>query len=132
MSNRDELANMKEEGLEVNSMEAKTMKDMQKEVDAYIGQFKEGYFSPLAMMARLTEEMGELAREVNHYYGEKPKKTTEKERSIEEELGDVLFVMICMANSLNINLETAHNIVMNKFNTRDKDRWTRIDEGEKE
>ena len=122
---------MKEEGLEVNSMEAKTMKDMQKEVDAYIGQFKEGYFSPLAMMARLTEEMGELAREVNHYYGEKPKKTTEKERSIEEELGDVLFVMICMANSLNIDLETAHNIVMNKFNTRDKDRWTRIDEGEK-
>lgn len=123
---------MKEEGLEVNSMEAKTMKDMQKEVDAYIGQFKEGYFSPLAMMARLTEEMGELAREINHYYGEKPKKTTEKERSIEEELGDVLFVMICMANSLNIDLETAHNIVMNKFNTRDKDRWTRIDEGEKE
>ena len=128
MSNRDELANMKEEGLEVNSMEAKTMKDMQKEVDAYIGQFKEGYFSPLAMMARLTEEMGELAREVNHYYGEKPKKTTEKERSIEEELGDVLFVMICMANSLNIDLETAHNIVMNKFNTRDKDRWTRKDQ----
>lgn len=123
---------MKEEGLEVISMEAKTMKDMQKEVDAYIGQFKEGYFSPLAMMARLTEEMGELAREVNHYYGEKPKKTTEKERNIEEELGDVLFVMICMANSLNIDLETAHNIVMEKFNTRDKDRWTRIDEGEKE
>ncbi len=132
MSNRYELANMKEEGLEVNSMKAKTMKDMQKEVDAYIGQFKEGYFSPLAMVARLTEEMGELAREVNHYYGEKPKKTTEKERSIEEELGDVLFVMICMANSLNIDLETAHNIVMDKFNTRDKDRWTRIDEGEKE
>lgn len=51
---------MKEEGLEVNCMEAKTMKDMQKEVDAYIGQFKEGYFSPLAMMARLTEEMGSL------------------------------------------------------------------------
>jgi NTP pyrophosphatase (non-canonical NTP hydrolase) len=132
LSNRHELANMKEEGLEVNNMEQKTMKDMQKEVDAYISQFKEGYFSPLAMMARLTEEMGELAREVNHYYGEKPKKTTEKERTIEEELGDVLFVMICMANSLHIDLETAHNIVMDKFNTRDKDRWTRIEEGEKE
>ncbi len=132
MSNRHELANMKEEGLEVNNMEQKTMKGMQKEVDAYISQFKEGYFSPLAMMARLTEEMGELAREVNHYYGEKPKKTTEKERTIEEELGDVLFVMICMANSLHIDLETAHNIVMDKFNTRDKDRWTRIEEGEKE
>jgi len=132
LSNRHELANMKEEGLEVNNMEQKTMKGMQKEVDAYISQFKEGYFSPLAMMARLTEEMGELAREVNHYYGEKPKKTTEKERTIEEELGDVLFVMICMANSLHIDLETAHNIVMDKFNTRDKDRWTRIEEGEKE
>lgn len=60
------------------------------------------------------------------------RKQLKKKRSIEEELGDVLFVMICMANSLNIDLETAHNIVMNKFNTRDKDRWTRIDEGEKE
>ena len=62
------------------------MKDMQKEVDAYIGQFKEGYFSPLAMMARLTEEMGELAREVNHYYGEKPKKTTEKKIVLKKSL----------------------------------------------
>ena len=77
---------MKEEGLEVNCMEAKSMKDMQKEVDAYIGQFKEGYFSPLAMMARLTEEMGELAREVNHYYGEKPKKTTEKNEVLKKSL----------------------------------------------
>ena len=56
MSNRDELANMKEEGIEVTSMEAKTMKEMQKEVDAYISQFKEGYFSPLAMLARLLKK----------------------------------------------------------------------------
>jgi NTP pyrophosphatase (non-canonical NTP hydrolase) len=47
---------------------------MQKEVDDFIQQFKMGYFSPLSQMARLTEEVGELAREVNHYYGEKPKK----------------------------------------------------------
>ncbi|WP_088069175.1 nucleotide pyrophosphohydrolase [Gottfriedia luciferensis] len=106
-------------------MHEKTMKEMQNEVDKYIGQFKEGYFSPLAMMARLTEEMGELAREINHTYGEKPKKHTEKEKLIEEELGDVLFVMICLANSLNIDLTEAHDMVMNKFNTRDKDRWTR-------
>ena len=108
----------------------KTMKQLQDEVDQYIGQFKEGYFSPLAMMARLTEELGELAREVNHYYGEKPKKNTEIEKTIEEELGDVLFVVICLANSLDISLEEAHNRVMNKFNTRDKDRWTRIERGE--
>lgn len=104
-----------------------TMKEMQEEVDAYIGQFKEGYFSPLALLARMTEELGELAREINHYYGEKPKKSTEKERTVEEEMGDVLFVLICFANSLNIDLEEAHKLVMNKFNTRDKDRWTKKD-----
>lgn len=103
------------------------MKDLQKEVDDYIGQFKEGYFSPLAMLARLTEELGELAREINHYYGEKPKKSTETEKKIEEEAGDLLFVLICLANSLQIDLEAAHNLVMEKFNTRDKDRWTKID-----
>lgn len=96
------------------------------EVDTYISQFKEGYFSPLAMLARLTEELGELAREVNHFYGEKPKKTEETAKTIEEELGDLLFVLICFANSLNIDLEQAHDYVMNKFNTRDKNRWTKI------
>ena len=108
--------------------EKKTMSDLQQEVDQYIGQFKEGYFSPLAMTARLTEELGELAREINHYYGEKPKKESEKEKAIEEELGDVLFVLICMANSLNIDLQEAHDMVMEKFNSRDKDRWTRKEE----
>jgi len=107
--------------------ENKSVKDLQQEVDQYISQFKEGYFSPLALLARMTEELGELAREVNHYYGEKPKKHDEEEKTVEEELGDMLFVMICFANSLNIDLETAHDRVMAKFNTRDKDRWTRKD-----
>ncbi|MGM0776687.1 MAG: nucleotide pyrophosphohydrolase [Bacillota bacterium] len=106
----------------------KTMKEMQTDVDKYISQFKEGYFSPLAMLARMTEELGELSREVNHHYGEKPKKSTEEEKAIEEELGDMLFVLICFANSLNIDLEEAHNRVMEKFSTRDKERWTRIEE----
>ena len=106
------------------------MKQMQQEVDEYIGQFKEGYFSPLAMLARLTEELGELAREVNHYYGEKPKKATEKENTVEEELGVLLFVLLCFANSLGIDLQTAHDRVMDKFRTRDRDRWTRKEEAE--
>ena len=59
-------------------MNEKTMKIMQQEVDDYIQQFKTGYFSPLGQIVRLTEEVGELAREVNHYYGEKPKKETER------------------------------------------------------
>lgn len=107
-------------------MEELTIKQLQRQVDDYISQFKEGYFSPLALLARMTEEVGELARDVNHYYGEKPKKESEVERSIEQEMGDVLFVLTCMANSMDINLQDAFQQVMDKFNTRDKDRWTRI------
>ena len=102
------------------------MADMQKEVDRYISQFKEGYFSPLSMMARMSEEVGELAREVNHRFGEKPKKPEEADNSIELELGDILFITICFANSLGIDLAEAHDKVMHKFNTRDADRWTKL------
>ncbi|WNF38054.1 nucleotide pyrophosphohydrolase [Bacillaceae bacterium IKA-2] len=109
-------------------MSDKSLKDIQSEVDAYIGQYKEGYFSPLVMLARLTEELGELSREVNHYYGEKPKKSTEEEKTIEQELGDLFFVLVCFSNSLNINLEESFDLVMEKFQTRDKDRWTKIEE----
>lgn len=108
-------------------MREKTMAELQREVDAYISQFKEGYFSPLALVARLAEELGELAREINHHFGEKPKKTTEPEKTIEEEIGDLLFVLICLANSLDIDLTKAHDFVMEKFRTRDRDRWTRIE-----
>lgn len=108
----------------------KTMQEIQQEVDQYISQFKEGYFSPLAMMARMTEEVGELAREINHFYGEKPKKTDEGEKTVEEELGDVFFIVLCFANSLGIDLQEAFDRIMHKFNTRDKDRWTRIEETE--
>lgn len=103
----------------------KTMKDMQNEVDKYIGQFKTGYFSPLANLARLTEEVGELAREINHYYGEKKKKTTEADNTIKAELGDNLFVLLCIANSLDIDMSESFNETMSKFNTRDKDRFER-------
>ncbi|MBM7577418.1 nucleotide pyrophosphohydrolase [Jeotgalibacillus terrae] len=109
-----------------------TMTDMQNEVDQYIGQFKEGYFKPLAMLARMTEELGELSREINHHYGEKPKKASEDESTIEEELGDLLFVIICFANQQGISLESAHKRVMNKFQTRDKDRWTRKEDNNHE
>lgn len=108
-------------------MADKTLKQMQDEVDGYITQFKTGYFSPLGQMARLTEEVGELAREVNHYYGEKPKKASEEAKEIAEELGDLLFVTISMANSLDIDLTNSFNQVMEKFNQRDKNRFERKD-----
>lgn len=108
-------------------MKDKSLAEMQREVDRYISQFKEGYFSPLSMLARMSEEVGELAREVNHTYGEKPKKPSEAENSIELELGDILFITICFANSLGIDLTDAHDKVMHKFATRDADRWTKKD-----
>ncbi|MBB6449058.1 NTP pyrophosphatase (non-canonical NTP hydrolase) [Geomicrobium halophilum] len=113
-------------------MQDQSMKDMQKEVDQYISQFKEGYFSPLSMLARMSEEVGELAREVNHTYGEKPKKKDEEEKKLEEELGDLLFVLICFANSLDIDLTESFGHVMDKFETRDRGRWTLTQEGETE
>ncbi|AUJ51311.1 nucleotide pyrophosphohydrolase [Staphylococcus hominis] len=103
----------------------KSLNQMQKEVDDYISQFKAGYFSPLANLARLTEEVGELAREINHYYGEKQKKPTEEENSVKAELGDNLFVLLCIANSLGIDMTESFNDTMDKFNTRDKNRFER-------
>jgi len=109
-----------------STMTEKSLAQIQREVDAYISQFKEGYFQPLTMLARMSEEVGELAREVNHRFGEKPKKPTEADNSIEMELGDILFITVCFANSLGIDLTEAHQKVMHKFQTRDADRWTKI------
>ena len=105
-----------------------SLDSMQREVDDYIQQFKVGYFSPLSQMVRLTEEVGELAREINHYYGEKEKKTNEQPKTVSEELGDVLFVLITMANSLNIDMTEAFNNNMEKFRERDNNRFERKDE----
>lgn len=104
-----------------------TTKEIEARVDRYISQFEEGYFSPLTLMARLSEETGELAREINHTYGEKPKKPSEEIKSIEEEIGDILFVLACFTNSLNLDLSEAFHKTMIKFEERDKDRWTRKD-----
>lgn len=103
----------------------KSMKDMQIEVDDYINQFKTGYFSPLANLARLSEEVGELSREINHFYGEKKKKDSEAANTVKAELGDNLFVLLCIANSLDIDMTESFNETMEKFNTRDKNRFER-------
>ncbi|MFA4884974.1 MAG: nucleotide pyrophosphohydrolase [Desulfotomaculaceae bacterium] len=103
------------------------IKEMQRVVDEWIGQFEEGYWSPLSMMARLSEEVGELAREINHQYGEKTKKPDEPIGDLALELADILFIVVCYANSLNIDLEDAFKRVMAKYRYRDSDRWTRKD-----
>lgn len=97
----------------------------QSTVDRWISQFEEGYFSPLTNLARLSEEVGELAREINHRFGEKTKKPGEPEGSLPGELADILFVVICLANSQQIDLDEAFDAMMAKVTARDADRWTR-------
>lgn len=99
------------------------MKDIQKQVDDWAKQYKAPYWEPLAIMARLTEETGELAREINHRYGPKKKKSTEDNKEVSEEAADIIFTLACMANSLNIDLEKAFTKVMDKCYGRDKDRF---------
>ena len=77
----------------------------QKSVNDWVKQYALGYFKPLEILARLAEEVGELARELNHQFGPKKKKSSEKENEIGDEIADIMFTLICLANSLNINLD---------------------------
>jgi NTP pyrophosphatase (non-canonical NTP hydrolase) len=106
----------------------KILSDLQKEVDRYINQFEEGYFPPMELLARLTEELGELSREVQHKHGMKKKKDSEMEKNLSDEMGDFFFVLICMANAEGIDLQQSLQDVLHKYNTRDKDRWTKKEE----
>ncbi len=101
------------------------IQEMQKKVDDWIKKNTrtQTYWKPLSMMARLTEEVGELAREINHRYGEKTKKANEKEKEISSEIADILYILVCIANSMEIDLEDAFNKVLEKYEKRDKNRW---------
>ena len=101
------------------------LRSVQREVDEYIGQFKEGYFPPLVNLARLTEEVGELARELNHRFGPKTKKPDEPEGDVALELADILFVVVVLANQLGVDLQTAVERTLTKYEVRDADRWER-------
>ena len=102
-----------------------SLNDAQRRVDAWVSQFQEGYFHPLTNLARLSEEVGELAREINHRYGQKTKKVDEPEGDVAMEMADILFVVICMANREGIDLQTAFDRMMAKVEHRDETRWTR-------
>lgn len=102
-----------------------TIEEAQRAVDAWIGQFEEGYWPPLANLARLVEEVGELARELNHRFGHKPKKPDETEQDLALELADILFVLIAIANEQKIDLDEAFARVLEKYRVRDGGRWTR-------
>lgn len=102
-----------------------TLKEVQARVDQYISQFEEGYFDPPTLVNRFCEELGELAREVSHRFGPKKKKPGEAEGDIALEIGDLLFILVCLANSQGYDLGEIFRQTMDKYDTRDKDRWTR-------
>lgn len=101
-----------------------TLKAIQTAVDDWIGQFEEGYWPPLSMLAALVEETGELARELNDREGFK-KKREEDDTNLGLELADLLFSLTCIANYYHIDLEAAFKDVLNKYSIRDMNRWTK-------
>jgi NTP pyrophosphatase (non-canonical NTP hydrolase) len=100
-----------------------TLAEGQALVDAWIRE-NGGYWDEKSMMLRLAEETGELAREYNHRFGAKKKKKSEGEKALADEMGDVLFILICMANQQGIDLDQALRDVLVKIGARDAGRWT--------
>ena len=103
-----------------------TLEDIQKQVDEWTGQFDPQYWPALEMLARLTEETGEVARELNHMHGTKKKKDNEDTRELGQELSDVIFTVCCIAHSHGINLEEEWNRIMQeKHYGRDNTRYNK-------
>lgn len=98
------------------------IKQAQQQVEEWIKTYGVRYFSELTNMALLTEEVGELARIVARKYGEQSFKAGEDENRLADEMADVLFVLICMANQTGVDLETALKNNLDKKTNRDKTR----------
>jgi len=96
---------------------------LQTSVDDWIRKQTPGYFQPLQMIARLTEELGELARAVSYRFGEKKPKGGETPGDVADELCDLIFVAICLANSMDIDLDQEWKQLLTKLYQRDAGRW---------
>jgi len=105
------------------SVPPKKMIKEQKRIDRWFKKKNWEYFSPLAGLARLIEEVGEFARIINHVYGEKKKKDSETSQDVEDELGDILYALACFANKNGFDLDTALEKSIKKVESRDKDRY---------
>ncbi len=98
------------------------LKDSQLDVDNWIKEHGVRYFNELTNMAQLTEEVGEVARIIARRYGEQSEKESDKNKDLGEELADVVFVVMCLANQTGINLQEAFDKKMDMKSIRDKDR----------
>ena len=99
-----------------------TIAEAQKTVDNWIKRYGVRYFSELTNMAILTEEVGEVARLISRKYGEQSFKESDKDKDLGDELADVLFVLICLANQTGTDLETALARNLEKKTRRDSER----------
>lgn len=95
---------------------------LQQQVDEWIKTIGVRYFNELTNMAMLTEEVGEVARIIARRYGEQSEKESDKNKDLGEELADVLFVTLCLANQTGVNLQDAFERKMKIKTDRDKDR----------
>lgn len=96
-----------------------TIEEAQQTIDAWIKTNGVRYFNELTNMAILTEEVGEVARIIARQYGEQSFKSSDKDKNLADELADVLFVLICIANQTNVNLTDALKNNLEKKTNRD-------------
>jgi NTP pyrophosphatase (non-canonical NTP hydrolase) len=99
-----------------------TLKEIQKEVDDWIRKYGIRYFNELTNMALLTEEVGEVARIIARSFGEQSAKSDEEGCSLSDEMADVLFVLVCLANQTGIDLEEVFMRNLLKKTIRDSER----------
>ena len=99
-----------------------SLKEYQKIIDKWILDHG-GYWSPLSMLSAIMEELGEVAKEINHLEGYKPKKSDETATTISEELADVIFAIICVANYYKIDINKELNLTIEKYTNRDSSRF---------
>jgi len=99
-----------------------SLKEYQKKIDKWILNHG-GYWPPLSMFSAIVEEVGELAKEINHLEGFKPKKPGKTETKLGEELADVIFAIICVANYYKIDINDELNLVIEKYTKRDSKRF---------
>ena len=97
-------------------------KSLQKKVDNWINEHGVRYFDPLTNMAQLTEEVGEVARVISRRFGEQSEKESDKNIDLGEELSDVLFVVLCLANQTGIDLDNSFNKKIELKSKRDHSR----------
>ena len=99
-----------------------TLEQAQQQVDQWIKAHGVRYFNELTNTAILTEEVGEVARIMARRYGEQSEKESDKDKDLGDEMADVLWVLICLANQTGVDLTTAFEKNMEKKTLRDKDR----------